>query len=640
MGEKETGKRVAPGSAGGRKLALVIAAFAVGVLAVAYVGLCAFASGAKLWPHTSVLGVDVSGLTYAQAEEKLTAELPLKWVGKTVELYEPQSGTRLELDAEGLMEPSDLAESLTHVNDRGNFLTNGGRYVAALFSRGNTDFGPSLRYTEAGQKRMDDTLAELTRELGIDGNETTYEVTDEAILFEKGVTGTAVDADAVRTGVTAALIGTGPETVNISLVQAPPAEPDFEAIHREVYAEAADAYLDKDSGEIVPSVTGADFDVEAARAALDQAAEGSKCRIPLTLTEPGLSTEALTASLFRDTLGAAATKFTGTADRKKNIALACSFLNGQVVFPGDTFSFNAVCSPYSTSNGYGKAGAYVNGKTVDTTAGGICQASSTLYWSTLKANLETVERHAHRYEPNYIKGGLDATVYGDAGTSGSLDFQFKNNTDYPVKIEAYVDSDNYVRVAVYGTDATGIHGEPYSTNRVVTQYAQTTYEANPAVAQGTTQKDPERTAYNAVSIETYQQLVDASGNVISTNYLYKTNYKLRDAVIFYNPADAALWGIDPATGLKTLTPVTPTPDVADPAESTAPTESGAPVVSGDPAQTSSPAETGAVTPPVVESRPPEETAQPPVESQAPAAEPSAAPTPTPDPDAPLPPPGV
>ena len=225
MGEKETGKRVAPGSAVGKKLALVIAAFAVGVLAVAYVGLCAFASGAKLWPHTSVLGVDVSGLTYAQAEEKLTAELPLKWVGKTVELYEPQSGTRLELAAEGLMEPSDLAESLTHVNDRGNFLTNGGRYVAALFSRGNADFGPSLRYTEVGQKRMDDTLAELTRELGIDGNETTYEVTDEAILFEKGVTGTAVDADAVRTGVTAALIGTGPETVNISLVQAPPPSP-------------------------------------------------------------------------------------------------------------------------------------------------------------------------------------------------------------------------------------------------------------------------------------------------------------------------------------------------------------------------------------------------------------------------------
>ncbi len=146
----------------------------------------------------------------------------------------------------------------------------------------------------------------------------------------------------------------------------------------------------------------------------------------------------------------------------------------------------------------------------------------------------------------------------------SLDYRFKNTTEYPVKVEAYVDSKNYVHVNLYGTNTSGIDEEPYHTNRTVTQYAQTVYEPSAEIPQGTTRKDPERTAYNAVTMETYQKLVDANGKTVDTIFLHKDSYKLRNAVILYNPADAALWGIDPSTGLKTLTPVTPTPAATQP----------------------------------------------------------------------------
>jgi len=249
--------------------------------------------------------------------------------------------------------------------------------------------------------------------------------------------------------------------------------------------------------------------------------------------EASITADALQEMLFRDTLSSAETKFTGTADRLKSIKNAAGFINDMILLPGEEFSYNSVCEPYTEANGYGKAGAYVNGATVDTVAGRICQFSSTLYWATLRANLEVTERHNHAYYPTYIAGGLDATVYG-----GGDDYRFVNNTEYPIKLETYVDDPKNVHVKIYGTNTTGIRGEPYATNKVITKYAKTVYEANSSVPRGTLKRDPTRTAYNGVSIEAYQQLIDADGNIISTELLHKDNYRVRNAVIFYNPADS------------------------------------------------------------------------------------------------------
>ena len=574
------GKRLAANANQGKKTALVALAAVAVVLAAGYVGLCAAVSGARMWPHTTVMGVDVSGLTAAEAEQTLAAAIPEQWQGRAVELYEAGSNTRLTLETEGLMEPADLPGDLARARSGSFFLLRGGQYLGRLISGQELQVPVTLQYTAQGQERLEKTLDQLSAELGILGNATTYEIGDTHVVFRKGVTGTRVDQEAVRSGVTAALTGEGSMEVTVPLIQAPPAEPDLEAIQKRVYAQVSDAYLDRDSGEIVPSVTGKDLDVAAARAALEGTAGGKTCRVPLTITEPQVSTEKLTETLFRDILGDAATRVTGTSDRRMNVGVAAAFINGTILFPGEEFSFNQTCSPYTVANGYGKATAYVNGLSKDTVAGGICQASSTLYWASLMANMETLERSAHRYEPSYIKGGLDATVYGDYGDEGSLDFRFKNTSEHPIRIDASMDSKNYLHVTIYGTDETGIHGKPYSANRVVTQAFQTVYEADASVPQGTTKKDPERTGYNAVSIETYQQLVDKEDKVISTTLLYTTKYKLRNEVVLFNPADLELWGIDPFTGLRTEPAV-------------APTETGEPTVS--PGVTEDP--NGAVLPP-------------------------------------------
>ena len=631
-GKEKGGKRAAPNGGGGGKKAAIALGVVAAVLLAGYVGLCAYASRDVVWPKSSVMGIDVSGMSYVAAVEKLSVELPGQLADRRLILREAQTGTEVELLCDGLMEPAGL-EIVSRLNDRGNFFTNGGRFLAAMFSDGRAEGSPPLTYTQDGQERVNAALRELTRDLGIDGNETTWTVTDTALVLEKGVTGRTVDAAKLRQDIAFALSGAGPssDTVEISIIEAPPAEPDFEGIRLQVYAEAADAYLDKESQEIVPSVTGKNFDVAAAKAALEATAEGKMCRFPLELTQPAVTTESLTESLFRDTLGSAATRVTGTSDRKMNVGVAAAFLNGKILFPGEEFSFNQACSPYSVANGYGKATAYVNGLSKDTVAGGICQASSTLYWASLKANLETLERYAHRYEPSYIKGGLDATVYGDYSEEGSLDFRFKNSTEHPIKLEAYMDEKNYLYVNIYGTDTTGVHGEPYSANRVVTLAAQTIYEPDETVPLGTTRKDPERTAYNAVSIETYQKLVDKEGQELETKLLYKTNYKARNAVILYNPADMALWGVDPNTGLQTLEPVVP--PTVDPNGGMVPP----PVETG---LVPPPEETGTTLPAEGTQTPPAATDVPPVESIPVLPVPTPVPAPEPDPGEALLPPGA
>ena len=597
MEEKETGKRLEKKPEQKKKIAAIAAGAVAGVLVLGYVGLCAVAARDVLLPNSTALGVDLSGMSRTQAEQALTERLQELSQTKNIEFYEPASETRVGLNAAGLVEGGALA--LEEGETGRNFFTGGARYLHSLFSE--TELPGEITFTTEGERQIESALAKIAKAAGADSNSTTYELTDTALLFQKGITGTAVDVEDAKDKVRQALTQAGQDTVEVALIQAPPAEPNFTLIHDEVYVQAADAYLDPDSKEIVEAVVGKDFDVEAARAALERTEDGGLCRIELILTEPAVTTEKLTADLFRDVLGEAVTKVTGTSVRIKNVGVAASFVNGKILFPGEEFSFNQVCSPYSMSNGYGKATAYVNGLSKDTVAGGICQASSTLYWAMLKANLETVERWAHRYEPSYIKGGLDATVYGGYGESGSLDFRFINNTDHPIKLEGYVDSKNYLHMTIYGTNTSGIHGEPYSTNRVVTQYAQTVYEADSSIPAGTTRKDSERTAYNAVNIDTYQQLVDDSGNVVSTQYLYRSSYKVRNAVILYNPGDTALWGIDPSTGLKTMAPITPPPEGSEvPVETTAPIESRIPAESQAPVETPPAAETGASPPPVTD----------------------------------------
>lgn len=124
--------------------------------------------------------------------------------------------------------------------------------------------------------------------------------------------------------------------------------------------------------------------------------------------------------------------------RLVNIGITCSKLNGTIVHPGETFSFNQVVGKPTAEKGYQEASVIIDHKTEKGIGGGNCQVSSTLYNAVLEAgNLTVIERHEHGKDVTYVPDGRDAAV-----SYGSLDFKFRNDLNYDIRIEASTDNNS------------------------------------------------------------------------------------------------------------------------------------------------------------------------------------------------------
>ena len=222
-----------------------------------------------------------------------------------------------------------------------------------------------------------------------------------------------------------------------------PAELDLDAIYDEICTAPVDDSLDMTEYRFVPGSYGYSFDLDAAKEALAQASPGETVSVPMTFVEPEILGDAV---YFRDVLGSCETKHSDNENRNTNLRLLCEALNGVVVQPGETFSYNDTLGERTAEKGYKPAPAYSGNRLTDAIGGGVCQGSSTLYNCVLLADLEVVARSCHGATVAYLPMGLDAAV-----NWGTTDFQFRNNFHFPVKIEAETTED-LVKMRILGTD--------------------------------------------------------------------------------------------------------------------------------------------------------------------------------------------
>ena len=189
------------------------------------------------------------------------------------------------------------------------------------------------------------------------------------------------------------------------------------------------------------SEVGIQFDVAAAQPLWDAAANGDTVTIPATLTQPEMTQERLQQHLLADKLATNTTSLSGSSsNRITNVKLAAEKINGVILQPGQTFSYNDVVGQRTKANGFKEAGAYSNGQVVQEVGGGICQVSSTLYYCAMVSNLKINTRACHYFPVGYIEPGMDATV-----SWGGPEFKFTNNRDYPIEIKAYVQNGSVTR---------------------------------------------------------------------------------------------------------------------------------------------------------------------------------------------------
>jgi vancomycin resistance protein YoaR len=174
--------------------------------------------------------------------------------------------------------------------------------------------------------------------------------------------------------------------------------------------------------------------------------------LPVLRNPPEVSTESVNNLGIKELIGrGTSTYFHSIPGRVHNVVLAASRINGTLVAPGETFSFNNTLGDVSAFTGYQQAYIISGGKTILGDGGGVCQVSTTLFRAVLNSGLPIVERAAHAYRVGYYEQdsppGLDATVYAP-----SPDLKFTNNTPGYVLIEATANPKNYSLVfELYGT---------------------------------------------------------------------------------------------------------------------------------------------------------------------------------------------
>ena len=181
---------------------------------------------------------------------------------------------------------------------------------------------------------------------------------------------------------------------------------------------------------VIPERIGARFDLNGAISSIKQALQTDQTIVTLSvLTDKPRITQDQVSDIT-GVVSSYTTRFSGwKGNRSHNIQTAAAAINGTVLFPGDTFSYNKVVGPRESSTGFLTAPVLVKGKKVPGLGGGICQVSSTIYNAVLFADLKIIQRSRHAIPVAYIPAGRDATV-----VYGLLDLKFQNNTSAPIAI--------------------------------------------------------------------------------------------------------------------------------------------------------------------------------------------------------------
>ena len=307
--------------------------------------------------------------------------------------------------------------------------------------------------------------------------------------------------------------------------------------------------------------------------------------LPGTLVQPLVSSANPRALGITDNLDRGGTSFAGSIPEKAhNIRLAAERLNGVVIPPGGTFSFNQEVGPTTLEAGYqwgfGIEASATGARTVPSVAGGICQVATTLFQRVFWSGFPLVERHWHLYWiPAYTSRGvvgLDATVDEDAG----LDFRWSNPTDGYVLIQAATDESN-VYFGLYGKQRGWKVSvdEPRITKRVPAN-PDPVAEVEPSLAWGRIQ--PVETARDGfeVAITRTVRREDSQPRTLTLNSNYEPSRTVTLVGTRGKPADADVNAV-----LTRLVPprAAPVPSVApSPVVANAPVSGSAGVTSEEP----------------------------------------------------------
>lgn len=383
--------------------------------------------------NVNVQGLDLDdarNLIEKKAEQKLNSEVKVKIDSEEYTLIFSQIELEYNID--------EAIQKAYNIGRQKNIFVNNFEILKSKLFGINIDL--NANYNE---ELLDNIITEINGKIPNAVKEATYYIEDDSLIITRGKAGISINSEELKNYIKKSINLSNYGDIEINTINAEPKDIDIDAIYNEVYTEVQDAYYTKNPFQVYPEVKGIDFNLDEAKEMLKEYKE--EYIIPLVITNPKKTINDIGTEAFPDLLSTFSTRYDASnGSRTTNLKLAANKINGVVVMPGETFSYNKTLGKRTSEAGYKDAAGYAGGKVVQTIGGGICQISSTLYDAVLYANLDIVERHNHAFQTSYVGVGKDATV-----VYGALDFKFKNTRNYPITIKAVVQN-GIAKIDIYG----------------------------------------------------------------------------------------------------------------------------------------------------------------------------------------------
>lgn len=449
-----------------RKILVISICVAAALLLVAIItGVVLFlranADDGLILENVTVAGVNIGGMTVEQATSAVHRATDLTYTNEnmvvnlpdtTLELSPKDTGAKLDVDA-AVKAAYDYGRTGTREENnkaRANAAISSHTIALLPYLNLDTDYIKAQleEYGEYFNSEYEDSSFTLEGDMPeLAGDKFDENVPCQALILNPGMPGRNLDMDKVYNDVLDAYsLNIFEVQTDLTELEKTPEELDLDAIYEALTVEPVDAAMNMETFEVTRETYGYSFDLEKAKELLSETEYGTTISVPMEYVIPDVLAEDLEGKLFRDVLGAYETNHSNDSNRTHNLKLACEALDGLILNPGDTLDYNETLGKRTEEAGYKPAGAINGGESTTEVGGGICQVSSTLYYCTLIADLEIVDRRSHSLVSSYMPMGLDATV-----SWGGPEFRFKNNTNYPIMIEAEV-SDGKVKIQLLGTD--------------------------------------------------------------------------------------------------------------------------------------------------------------------------------------------
>lgn len=469
----------------------VAAALVGGIAILAFAGWAAAyaVAGEKISEGTTVAGVDIGGMTAAEATPLLDQKFapahsqPINVTAgeSTTEVNPADAG--LSFDAEATIEKADAVRSWSPVKLWKHF-TGGGEIEPVI---------------KADDKLIAKVAAKVNKRAGTPFKDGDVVIKKGKIKTTKPVAGEGVSDDALQTALAGQLLVEGDRKADVPLAELTPdvdeadvqeavdkvASPAvsgpitlkfektpvelspkefgdairFDPKDGELQASVAPSKLKKvlkkaladdaakpvdatikmvnGAPKVIPAKPGVTFnqkDLEAVFLDVVTAPKGERTvEVKSKVAKPKVTTEEAKAWGVKEKVSTFTTNFPYAEYRNVNIGRAAELVNGTVLAPGDTFSLNGIVGERTAANGFTKGWMIQNGIFREDYGGGVSQMATTTFNAMFFAGLQDVEHKAHSLYIDRYPIGREATVAWP-----SLDLKFKNNTKYGVLIRSWV----------------------------------------------------------------------------------------------------------------------------------------------------------------------------------------------------------